>query len=163
MLQLCGQEVLLSWNPSRSRGHLSHTRLSTREQGERQSCQGKKEESLIVTEEEEDDDDKNTRLQPSSLTCCFLKHPPHTVHPPVLGQLLGGRVTLHPALLRLPQRFVHTLPPPVGSSGPVGRGLGLDRGVVVDLRTNQDQPQSEHKKTLVFRWICSLVRKLKQN
>lgn len=42
MFQLWGQEVLLSRNPSRSCGHLSHTGLPAREQGEGKSYMERK-------------------------------------------------------------------------------------------------------------------------
>lgn len=68
-----------------------------------------------------------------SLTCSFLIHPVDAVHPPVLGQVLGGHLALHPALLHLPQGFIHTRFPLVCCMSPVRQGLVLQRSIVQDL------------------------------
>lgn len=86
-----------------------------------------------------------------SFTCCLLKHAARAVHPPVLGQLLGRHLTLHPALVCLSQGLIHAGLPPVGGLRPVGRRLFLDCRVVQDLRLSQSGEEMLFKKAYVRR------------
>ena len=68
------------------------------------------------------------------VTCSLLKHPVRSVHSPVLRQALRGHLTMNPAVLCLPQGFVHTFPPLPGRQRPIRRGLGEQRRIVQSLQ-----------------------------
>lgn len=71
----------------------------------------------------------------------------HAAHSPVLGQGLGRHLALHPALLRLVQRFVHACFPRLCCRSPVRGGLVANGSIVQDLCLKTRDKGSEP-------WVC---------
>lgn len=88
------------------------------------------------------------------LTCSFLKHATNAVHSSVLRQPLGGHHTLCPALLCLPQCFIHTCSPFVCCLHPVRGGLILHCRIIQDLRLGASKDTTiRFKMQILLDWL----------
>lgn len=90
---------------------------------------------------------KECREMKFGFTCGLFKHATDAAHSPVLGQGLGRHLALHPALLRLAQRFVQARFPGLCRRSPVRGGLVVSSSIVQDLRLKTRDNGSEP-------WMC---------
>lgn len=129
----------MSRNPPGPHGDLGHAVLPTGEQRKGQSWMAKEHSDIRRMLR------KECKEMKFRFTCGLCKH---AAHFPVLGQGLGRHLALHPALLRLVQRFVHACFPGLCCRSPVRGGLVVNSSIVQDLRLKTRDDGSEP-------WICS--------